>query len=95
MYTAISENIPPENQLQTVHRLIEMGVRDGKIVEDYKLIGHRQVRATECPGDRLFQEIINWPHFYDVSNAAGQDTTKTVQLSGFLDNNNKIKKEFV
>lgn len=40
-----------------------MGVETGKIVLDYTLIAHRQVRETECPGERLFQEISTWPHF--------------------------------
>ncbi|RZC32060.1 Amidase 2 domain containing protein [Asbolus verrucosus] len=55
--------LPPDNQLQTVHQLIQYGVDQRKINPEYKLVGHRQVTATDCPGDRLFKEIQNWTHF--------------------------------
>lgn len=55
--------LPSQNQLQTVHELIEIGVEKGYIQGDYTLLGHRQVRETECPGDRLFGEISTWEHF--------------------------------
>nr|XP_008194895.1 PREDICTED: peptidoglycan-recognition protein LB isoform X2 [Tribolium castaneum] len=58
-----TKELPPENQLNTVHKLIAFGVEKGYIREDYKLLGHRQVRDTECPGDRLFEEISTWEHF--------------------------------
>ncbi|VVC97814.1 unnamed protein product [Leptidea sinapis] len=35
----------------------------GYIKLDYKLVGHRQVRDTKCPGDTLFREISQWKHF--------------------------------
>ncbi|NP_001243949.1 peptidoglycan recognition protein precursor [Bombyx mori] len=56
-------NQPPQAQLQSVKDLIEAGVRLGHIRSDYKLIGHRQVTPTECPGQRLFDEISKWDHF--------------------------------
>lgn len=56
--------LPPQQQLETVHKLIDYGVSLGKIKPDYTLFGHRQVReGTECPGDRLFEEISTWEHF--------------------------------
>ncbi|KAK9695859.1 N-acetylmuramoyl-L-alanine amidase [Popillia japonica] len=68
------EDLPPENQLETVHNLIQLGVDSGYIRSDYILHGHRQVRAnTECPGDRLFEEIQTWPHFSsDFGKSPGQ-----------------------
>nr|XP_023016705.1 peptidoglycan-recognition protein LB-like isoform X2 [Leptinotarsa decemlineata] len=63
------ERLPPESQLTAVHQLIEMGVREGKIAEDYKLVGHKQVRdGTACPGEKLYSSIQSWPHFYKVPN---------------------------
>ncbi|XP_056647901.1 peptidoglycan-recognition protein LB-like isoform X1 [Diorhabda sublineata] len=57
--------LPPEQQLTTVKQLIEMGVREGYIQSNYKLVGHKQVReGTECPGDRLYKEIITWSHYF-------------------------------
>ncbi|XP_050353198.1 peptidoglycan-recognition protein LB-like [Nymphalis io] len=55
--------VPPAVQLKTTKQLIEAGVRMGIISPDYKLIGHRQVKSTECPGDALFSEISTWDHF--------------------------------
>ncbi|XP_077295630.1 peptidoglycan-recognition protein LB-like [Arctopsyche grandis] len=65
-------NIPPPNQLKAVQDLIAFGVRDGRINKSYKLLGHRQTRPTECPGQALFDEIKKWPHF--------SSTTKEVKM---------------
>uniref|UniRef100_A0A1B6G8F5 Peptidoglycan-recognition protein n=1 Tax=Cuerna arida TaxID=1464854 RepID=A0A1B6G8F5_9HEMI len=54
---------PPEAQLAAVQELIASGVNQAKIRPLYKLIGHRQVRATECPGDKLYSIIQQWPHY--------------------------------
>lgn len=53
--------------LQAAKDLIAFGVAQGYIDPAYKLLGHRQVRDTECPGGRLFQEISTWPHFTQVN----------------------------
>ncbi|XP_076255516.1 peptidoglycan-recognition protein LB-like isoform X3 [Rhynchophorus ferrugineus] len=58
-----SNEVPPLSQLIVVKQLILIGIREGYIREDYKLIGHRQVRDTECPGDALYGEIQTWPHW--------------------------------
>lgn len=55
--------MPPLKQLETVKELIAFGVAEGHIKEDYHLLGHRQVRSTECPGDRLYHEIQTWNHY--------------------------------
>ncbi|KAK4878527.1 hypothetical protein RN001_011033 [Aquatica leii] len=56
--------LPDNKLLDTVHKLIEYGVQIGKIAPNYLLFGHKQVReGTECPGDKLFQEISLWKHF--------------------------------
>ncbi|KAK9695865.1 N-acetylmuramoyl-L-alanine amidase [Popillia japonica] len=71
------EELPPQNQLETVHNLIQLGVDSGYIRSDYILHGHRQVRAnTECPGDRLFEEIKTWPHFSSDVDVFYNDTKK-------------------
>ncbi|XP_050668453.1 peptidoglycan-recognition protein LB-like [Leptidea sinapis] len=60
-------SVPPSVQLQAAKDLISIGVELGYIRPDYQLIGHRQVRATECPGDALYNEISNWERFtHDV-----------------------------
>ncbi|KAL0867745.1 hypothetical protein ABMA27_008466 [Loxostege sticticalis] len=55
--------LPSPNQKDVVHDLIEAGIKLGYIRPDYQLIGHRQVSATECPGQALFDEITTWDHF--------------------------------
>ncbi|KAF5281859.1 hypothetical protein FQR65_LT14503 [Abscondita terminalis] len=56
--------LPNEKQLKTAKKLIDYGVEIGMIVSNYTLFGHKQVReGTECPGDRLFDEITDWDHF--------------------------------
>lgn len=59
----IADDLPPKHMIENVHRLIAFGVSSGKIQENFTLLGHRQVRNTECPGDRLFNEIATWKHF--------------------------------
>ncbi|XP_030373478.1 peptidoglycan-recognition protein LB isoform X2 [Scaptodrosophila lebanonensis] len=55
--------LPPPQMLQAAKDLIAFGVAKGYIAPNFQLLGHRQVRDTECPGGRLFQEISTWPHF--------------------------------
>ncbi|KAM3964005.1 peptidoglycan-recognition protein LB-like [Aphomia sociella] len=57
------EELPPAQQLQTTKALIEEGVKRGYISSDYKLIGHKQVNPTECPGVALLNHISKWEHF--------------------------------
>jgi len=53
--------------LDAAKNLIAFGVFKGYIDPAYKLLGHRQVRDTECPGDRLFAEINTWSHFTQLN----------------------------
>ncbi|XP_049879183.1 peptidoglycan-recognition protein LB-like [Pectinophora gossypiella] len=58
-----NDTLPPSHQLEKTKALIQYGVDQGFIREDYKLVGHRQVRPTECPGQTLYDHISTWPHF--------------------------------
>lgn len=55
--------LPPAPMLQAVQRIITFGVANGNIQKNYSMLGHRQVRDTKCPGDRLFREISKWTNF--------------------------------
>ncbi|XP_014091181.2 peptidoglycan-recognition protein LB isoform X2 [Bactrocera oleae] len=55
--------LPPPQMLAAAKSLIEFGLTKGYIHSEYKLLAHRQVRNTECPGQRLYEEITTWPHF--------------------------------
>jgi len=68
-----SVELPSTDMIEKVHRLIAFGVSTGKIQSNYTLLGHRQVRNTECPGDRLFKEISTWNHFQELPNAPKDD----------------------
>jgi peptidoglycan-recognition protein LB len=57
--------------LTAVKAFISYSVDNGFLATNYKLLGHRQVRATECPGQRLFDEISSWNNF--SSKPAGPD----------------------
>lgn len=64
-YTA---ELPAEAALRTVRdTLPRCAVRAGFLRPDYKLLGHRQLVRTECPGDALFHQLHSWPHFDVVS----------------------------
>ncbi|XP_065341197.1 peptidoglycan-recognition protein LE-like isoform X2 [Cloeon dipterum] len=58
--------LPTSRQMKSVKILMEEGVRLGKLREDYKLIGHRQVSVTESPGKTFFSELQKWPHWYST-----------------------------
>lgn len=52
--------------LEAVNDLIDFGIQNGNIKPDYKLLVHRQVRETECPGQKLFDEIKTWEHWVET-----------------------------
>ncbi|KAJ2942784.1 hypothetical protein O0L34_g14971 [Tuta absoluta] len=60
-----TSELPPEVQMQAAKDLISEGLRLGWISPKYSLVGHRQVRDTECPGDALYERISEWKHFND------------------------------
>ena len=60
------DELPPQQMLDATQSLIEYSVKNGYLTSTFKILGHRQVRATECPGQRLFDEIGTWSHFSKV-----------------------------
>jgi len=54
---------PSAQALQAAKDLIRCGVQLGKVKSDYKLIGHRDVAATSCPGLKLYGDIKTWPRY--------------------------------
>lgn len=59
----VAEIKPDRTTVQLVKDLIECGVSEGHISGNYKLLGHRQTKATLCPGDELYDEIMHWSHW--------------------------------
>uniref|UniRef100_A0A8C0WXK0 PGRP2 amidase n=1 Tax=Castor canadensis TaxID=51338 RepID=A0A8C0WXK0_CASCN len=61
-YTA---TLPTEAALRTVRdELPSCALRAGLLRPDYKVLGHRQLVHTDCPGDALFGLLRTWslPH---------------------------------
>ncbi|XP_023180088.1 peptidoglycan-recognition protein SB1 [Drosophila hydei] len=61
------ENSAPSSQmLQNAKDLIELAKQGGYLRSDYTLLGHRQTKATACPGTALYNQIKTWPHWKDI-----------------------------
>ncbi|GBP93660.1 Peptidoglycan-recognition protein LE [Eumeta japonica] len=58
-----NKEAPPQQQLDACMKLIALGVKEGKIAKDYKLLAHRQLMSTRSPGDKLYEILKTWPHF--------------------------------
>lgn len=62
-------SLPSEAALTTVRDLLpSCAVRAGLLRPDYKVLGHRQLVRTACPGNALFNLLRTWPHFTAVEN---------------------------
>ncbi|XP_002134711.2 peptidoglycan-recognition protein LC isoform X2 [Drosophila pseudoobscura] len=59
-FTAIR---PAERQLKACQLLISEGLRLKMLAPDFRLYGHRQLSATESPGEELYKIIQKWPHW--------------------------------
>jgi N-acetylmuramoyl-L-alanine amidase len=54
---------PNAAALNALRALLQCGVSTGRLAGNYQLVGHRQLGATACPGNQLFNTISSWPHF--------------------------------
>ncbi|XP_046528123.1 N-acetylmuramoyl-L-alanine amidase [Equus quagga] len=60
-YTA---ELPTETALRTVRDVLpRCAVRAGLLRPSYRLLGHRQLVPTTCPGHALFDLLRTWPRF--------------------------------
>ncbi|KAK7793877.1 hypothetical protein R5R35_014156 [Gryllus longicercus] len=57
------EAAPPAHMTALAQRLLACGARRGALAADYSLLGHRQVRNTQCPGDAFYAQLSAWPHW--------------------------------
>ena len=57
------DRIPNDKALSALKNIINCGLNKGKITHNYKMYGHRDVRPTKCPGDKLYELIETWDHF--------------------------------
>nr|XP_017100554.2 peptidoglycan-recognition protein SD [Drosophila bipectinata] len=57
------EQAPNQEALEVAQKLLEQAVKQGQLLENYKLVGHRQLSATKSPGEALYSLIKQWPHW--------------------------------
>ncbi|ALC43425.1 PGRP-LB [Drosophila busckii] len=57
---------PSAQMLQNAKDLIELAKQQGHLKQDYTLLGHRQTKATACPGTALYNEIKSWPRWREL-----------------------------
>nr|CAM92107.1 hypothetical protein [Eristalis tenax] len=60
------KQLPSSTMLNNAKDLIAQAVSGGHLKSDYILLGHRQTKATLCPGTKLFNEIKTWPKWKSI-----------------------------
>lgn len=58
-----TQQIPPNNMIDTFHKLVTRGVEIKALTPNYRILGHRQCIATESPGLAFYNLIKTWPHW--------------------------------
>ena len=58
-----NKDLPPERQLLAAKLLIQKGVDDKYIAENYKLLAATNVSPTMSPGPALTALLKKWPHW--------------------------------
>lgn len=58
-----NDETPSNESLIAAQRLLQRGVEIGKLDQNYRLYGHRQVVLTESPGTNLYSIIQTWDHW--------------------------------
>lgn len=61
------QDTPTNGQIEAVQELIKLGVRLGKIAEDYKLLSMNETYNSLSPGVVVYGIISKWPHFWSPS----------------------------
>ncbi|XP_029159569.1 uncharacterized protein LOC114931584 [Nylanderia fulva] len=58
-----SDFLPNVAALKTLNALIACGISLGKISDKYHVLGHRQARNTECPGETFYEYVTTLPRW--------------------------------
>uniref|UniRef100_T1J1Y7 Peptidoglycan-recognition protein n=1 Tax=Strigamia maritima TaxID=126957 RepID=T1J1Y7_STRMM len=58
----------PNAMLYSAQKLIQCGVKKKMIFKQHRVYGHRDVRCTTCPGDKLFKAIKAWASYSQDNN---------------------------
>lgn len=51
------QHTPTKAAIHAIRELIQQGVATGRIAPDYEIVGHRDVWATDCPGDAVYHVL--------------------------------------
>ena len=54
---------PNAAALRAIKAIINCAIDEGVVASNYRLYGHRDAGCTECPGDKLYEEIQTWPKY--------------------------------
>lgn len=73
------ENTPSIQQMNSLRLLLSIGVEMNYIREDYRLVGHRQVGDTDCPGTSLYNLLQTWDH-YSIFPNSYKDLLHVIEL---------------
>jgi len=55
--------LPNEAALNAVQNLIECGVETGQLSPRYKILSHKQIKHTDCPGSKLSWLVRIWKNW--------------------------------
>ncbi|XP_014482418.1 PREDICTED: peptidoglycan-recognition protein SC2-like [Dinoponera quadriceps] len=80
--------LPNAAALKALNELIACGVSLGKISDKYNVIGHRQTRATECPGESFYKYVKALPRWTanPIPLRTNTTTTTTTEPTELRDN---------
>ena len=57
------DELPKPSAIQAAKNLLAYGVCSGELGKNYRLLGARQVGATESPGLLLYNDIQDWDNW--------------------------------
>lgn len=80
--------LPNAAALKTLNELITFGVSLSKIKNNYNVIGHRQARNTECPGERFYKYVVTLPGWTSNPIPHIRSTTTTMPMDNILKEKN-------
>ncbi|KAL6423447.1 hypothetical protein ACFW04_010203 [Cataglyphis niger] len=89
-----SDFLPNSAALKTLNALIDCGVSLGKISDKYNVLGHRQARNTECPGQSFYEYVTTLPR-WTANPIPIRTIIATMQKDNIVENNNTSNDEKV
>lgn len=55
--------VPNSSQKNAFNKLVQVGLKEGKISGNYSLVAQCQLQVTAAPGLALVNDMASWPHF--------------------------------